>query len=100
MTDKTTSKNILVSDEYACFSAKYFAEAMMYLIASPPSNEVINVILNQNLSPKFQKKFYLTQKELDIFNNLKKILDISHDYQLVNIILNNSQQNPIFRFRK
>jgi hypothetical protein len=97
-TDKTTSKNVLVMDEYAGFPPQYFADAMMYIIASPPSDEAINVILNQNLSPKFQKKFYLTQKELYIFNNLKKILDISHDYQLAHLILNNSQQNPIFRF--
>ena len=97
-TEKRIPKNVLVADEYALFPAHTFIDAMMYIFASPPSDEAINVILNKNIATKFQKKFYFTQKELDIFNNLKRILGISHDYQLAHIILNNSQQNPIFRF--
>ncbi len=97
MSEKLTPKNFLVAEEYASFPAHFFGEAMMFIFASPPLDETVKVLLAQNIHAKFQKKFYFTQKELDIFNNLKQILGISHDYQLAHIILNNSQQNPIFR---
>lgn len=97
MNEKITPKNLLISEDYARFPAHLFADAMMYIFASPPLDEEVNVLLAKFPTTKFQKKFYFTQKELDIFNNLKHILGISHDYQLAHIILNNSQQNPIFK---
>lgn len=97
MSEKLTQKNFMVADEYADFPPQNFANALLNIIASPPSDEAIKVILSQNLSPKIQKKFNISQKELELFNNLKKIFAISHDYQLVHIILNKSQQNRILR---
>lgn len=96
MTEKPLIKNVRVSAEYSDIPPYFLGDALLDIFASPPSNEAVNIILNQNLSLKIQKKFLITQKELELFNNLKSFYAISHDSQLVHIILNNFQQNPKF----
>lgn len=98
MNDKPTLKNIPVMEEHAGFPPQMLGDAILNIIASPPSIDAVNVVLNKIMTPKIQKKFNISQKDLELFNNLKKIFGISHDYQMVYIILNNCQQNPLFRF--
>ncbi|TKW61147.1 MAG: hypothetical protein DI628_00520 [Blastochloris viridis] len=98
MNEKTIQKNIPVFEEHACFPTQMLGNAILNIIASPPSIDDVNVLLSKNMTPKLQRKFNFTQKDLEKFNNLKNIFNIPYDYQMIYVILNKCQQNPLFKF--
>jgi hypothetical protein len=88
MADTRISRNFRVSSDYSSVDVSRFDMALRELIASPPADNgelaTIGEKLRQNV---VQKKVGLSADDWQLFDALKQVFHLKHDYELVNLVM-------------